>query len=159
MKLFGRNKKEEIENEPIQEQVEEEEEELEIVEQPLAAYYIDYMGGHPQYPKQRNGAAIALWTDSFGIYFNRDEPANITVPYSTITNIESMTEQQMKLGRVLAFGIIGALWKKKQLYTLIEFKNEHDIACGIVLDLDRAIEKVQSLIYEKMIESKRTRSL
>lgn len=112
------------------------------------------MGGHPQYPKQRNGAAIALWNDSFGIYFDRDEPATITVPYNRITNIESMSEQQMKLGRVLAFGIVGALWKKKHLYTIIQYQNEYNITCGIVLDLDSKIEQVQSVIYQRMVESK-----
>lgn len=147
--MFGRNKEKKAKEPEVVEQEEEQE-----VEQPLAAYYIDYIGGHPQYPKQRNAAAIALWNDSFGIYFDRDKPANITVSYNRITNIESMTEQQMKLGRVLAFGIVGALWKKKHLYTIIQYQNEYNITCGIVLDLDRQIENVQSVVYQKMVESR-----
>lgn len=46
--------------------------------------------------------------------FVEGEGMNIHMPYSTIKEIKNIDESQISLLRVVAFGIIGALWKKKR---------------------------------------------
>lgn len=74
-----------------------------------------------------------------------------------MTNVENMSEDQLKGARVVALGIIGALWKKKYLYTVIQYKDELGSERAIVIDFHGNIEKVQQLIYQEMLESRRGR--
>ncbi len=42
----------------------------------------------------------------------------LTIPYSSMINIENMDEKKIEAERVVMFGIIGALWKKRHIYTI-----------------------------------------
>lgn len=86
------------------------------------------------------------------------ETPKLTMPYSTITNIENLDEQKISAGRVIGLGlilpklaIVGAMWKKKHLYTVIHYKDELD-SQTLVIDFDEYIDEAQPLIYHKMLE-------
>jgi hypothetical protein len=55
-------------------------------------------------------------------------------------------------------GIIGALWKKKHIYTIIHYKDELDEQ-KIILDFEDAVEYAQGLIYKKMLEARKRKEM
>jgi len=56
--------------------------------------------------------------------------------------------------RVMVAGVLGALWKKHHVITLIEYNDENKTEPQrIALDLGDGIQKVQPMIYQRMQRS------
>jgi hypothetical protein len=93
------------------------------------------------------------------MYFYEDhieiENPQLDIPYSTMTNIENADKDKVSLFRVAMFGVIGALWKKNHIYTIIQYRDEIDDHT-IAVDFDGYIDEAQPLIYRKMIEFQKT---
>lgn len=113
---------------------------------------MNYIGGHKAYPSSTNTKMY--------FYEDRIQIGNpeLIIPYSKITNIENMDEQKISALRVVGLGlvflplaIVGAMWKKKHLYTVIQYKDELDVHT-IVIDFEGYIDEAQPLIYRKMLE-------
>jgi hypothetical protein len=114
-----------------------------------------YVGGHKAFPKKSH--------TKVGIYSDRLELTNpsILIPYSSIKNIENMDDKKISKLRVVVLGlvflplaIVGALWKKKMLYTVIQYNDETDEQT-IILDFGKKIEEIQPLVYQKMLSAAR----
>lgn len=120
----------------------------------------EYMGGHKAYPKKTD-CDVRLFKRGLDIEFGKFSKKHITIYYDTITNIENMDEKRITKTRVVLLGltVIGLipalLWKKKFLYTVIEYKDEAGIEHAVVIDFHRQAEKAQQVIYQKMIEVKK----
>lgn len=78
-----------------------------------------------------------------------------------MTNIENANEDKISAMRVAALGlvflplaIVGAMWKKKHVYTVIQYKDEIGEKTT-VLDFRNKIDEAQPLIYHKMLDSKK----
>jgi hypothetical protein len=78
-------------------------------------------------------------------------------------NIENMTERRISILRVVALGlifvplaIVGALWKKNLIYTVIRFKDDFDDQM-IIVDFDQNLDSAQSVIYNSMLEFRNKR--
>jgi hypothetical protein len=93
-------------------------------------------------------------------YYDRIEIDNpkLIVPYRYMQNIENTNEKKISALRVILLGlifvplaIVGALWKKNHVYTIIRFRDNFDDQM-IVLDFDQNIASAQSLIYKRMLE-------
>ena len=48
---------------------------------------------------------------------------------------------------------LGYIWKKNHIYTVIEYDDGVDRQ-KIILDFDKNIEKMQPLIYQKMLQAR-----
>lgn len=115
-------------------------------------YYIRYLGGHKAFPTP---------TDTkINFYYDRVEIDNpkLVVPYRHMQNIENTNEKKISALRVIVLGlifvplaIVGALWKKDHIYTIIRFRDYFDDQM-IVLDFDQNIDSAQSVIYKRMLE-------
>jgi hypothetical protein len=115
-------------------------------------YYIGYLGGHKAFPTP---------TDTkMHFYYDRVEIDNpkLVVPYRHMKNIENTNEKKISALRVIVLGlifvplaIVGALWKKNHIYTIIRFRDYFDDQ-PIVLDFDQNIDSAQSVIYKRMLE-------
>lgn len=115
-------------------------------------YYIRYLGGHKAFPTP---------TDTkMHFYYDRVEIDNpkLVVPYRHMQNIENTNEKKISALRVIVLGlifvplaIVGALWKKDHIYTIIRFRDYFDDQM-IVLDFDQNIDSAQSVIYKRMLE-------
>ena len=75
-----------------------------------------------------------------------------------MTNIQNMDEKKIPALRVVGLGlvfvplaIVGAVWKKKHIYTVIQYNDETG-ELTVVLDFGRFIDKLQPFIYRKMLE-------
>ena len=73
-------------------------------------------------------------------------------------NIENTNEKKISALRVIVLGlifvplaIVGALWKKNHIYTIIRFRDYFDDQM-IILDFDQNIDSAQSVIYKRMLE-------
>jgi hypothetical protein len=78
-------------------------------------------------------------------------------------NIENTIEKKISALRVIVLGlifiplaIVGALWKKNHIYTIIRFRDYFDDQM-IVLDFDENIDSAQSVIYRRMLEFRNTK--
>jgi hypothetical protein len=86
-----------------------------------------------------------------------DNP-KLVVPYRHMQNIENTNERRISALRVIVLGlifvplaIVGALWKKNHIYTVIRFRDYFDDQM-IILDFDEDIDSAQSVIYRRMLE-------
>lgn len=115
-------------------------------------YDVKYMGGHIEYPKSSYSRMY--------FYNERIELENprIVIPYQSITNIQNADEKTISALRVVMFGIVGALWKKKHLYTIIQYKDSVDEKI-VVLDFDDNVDAMQPFIYRRMMRHRRSPTL
>jgi hypothetical protein len=108
------------------------------------------MGGHKLYPKKKD---TEIWVYPDRIFLKKLE---LDIPFTSMTNIEnSDTERLTKTRMILVPFLLGFFWKKKYLYTVIDY-NDGISEQSIVLDLHRGVEKVQQILYRRMIASRRT---
>lgn len=126
--MFGKKKKQDQQGNPL--------------------YVAKYVGGHKMFPKSRD-VEVTLLSDKIKI-----TGVNFEIPYSTITNVENVDEKKIELKRIVLLGIAGALWKKKHLYTVIDYTDTLEQQQSVLFDFEKNIEEVQQLIYNKSINNK-----
>ena len=120
-------------------------------------YYIKYLGGHKAFPTPTD-TKMHFYHDRIEI----DNP-KLIVPYRFMQNIENTIEKKISALRVIVLGlifiplaIVGALWKKNHIYTIIRFRDYFDDQM-IILDFDENIDSAQSVIYRRMLEFRNTK--
>ena len=106
-----------------------------------------YIGGHKAFPKQTHTQVLIL-PDRLELV-----KPSLVVPYISITNIENMDERKISALRVALLGIVGLFWKKKCLYTVVQYNDGLDEQT-IVIDFGKQIDEIQPLIYQKMLEAR-----
>lgn len=163
--MFGRNKttqnqvvikeqhkesrKERKEREQTEKEAEEQRKQQFELEEQSWALGVDYMGGHKLYPKKQR-AVVHIERDGLRI----EELDNLQIPYSKIKSLENMDEARITKTRVLLMGpLIGLLWKKKFLYTVIEY-NDGLLDQSVILDCDKDADGIQRMIYARMLKAK-----
>jgi hypothetical protein len=102
------------------------------------------MGGHKAFPDKTH---TKLRIAEKGVELVK---LGLTIPFSSINRIENMEEKKISALRLVVLGIVGMLWKKKYMYTIIRYGKEID-AQTIVLDLGKKIDQIQSLINNKVL--------
>jgi hypothetical protein len=117
-------------------------------------FKVAYIGGHKAFPKKTH-TKFRIHEDGIELM----EPS-LKIPYSSMTKIENMDEKRISALRVVVLGlvflplaVVGALWKKKYLYTVIQYGDGIDEQT-IVLDFARNIDQIQPLIYQKMLDAR-----
>ncbi len=129
-------------------------------EKPQMTYEAKYIGGHKMYPKPTD-VKVYIYGDRIKL-----SELNIELHYSTIKNVENMDEKKISAKRVIALGLLtggigaiaGAMWKKKHIYTVLEFTDALNQEQSLVLDFDKHIDKAQPFIYQKVLESRQGKS-
>lgn len=117
-------------------------------EKPVESGIVKYIGGHKRYPKEEY-SHIHFYKDRFvlGAY-------NIVVPYSQIKDVGNSNETKRHEDWA-ALGLLGLLWKKKYIYTIITYYDGIDDQT-IVIDFENNLEYAQNLIYTKMLEFRKS---
>lgn len=82
------------------------------------------------------------------------------IPYEHIGSIKNIDEKKMSALRVVRLGfvtlplaIVGAMWKKKKIYTVIEY-NDDTLGQTLVFDFGKHLESKQRDIYIKVVAAK-----
>ena len=122
-------------------------------------YFVKYLGGHKAFPTPTD-TKLHFYHDRVEI----DNP-KLIVPYRYMQNIENTNEKKISPLRVIVLGlifvplaIVGALWKKNHIYTIIRFRDYFDDQM-IVLDFEENIDSAQSVIYRRMLEYRDTKKI
>jgi len=104
-----------------------------------------YLGGHPAYPKKRD-VKIKVCEACLEI-----PELNLNIRYDNIKKIENTTKDKMSAGRVLLLGVVGALWKKEQILTVLTVQNGAT-SQDLVFKFDN-VEDAQVAIYNRIPHS------
>ena len=104
-----------------------------------------YLSGHPAYPKKRD-VKIELCETCLEI-----PELDLSIPYGDIKKIENTTRDKMSAGRVLLLGVVGALWKKEQILTVLTVQTD-TTSLNLVFKFDN-VEEAQGAIYDRIPHS------
>jgi hypothetical protein len=106
--------------------------------------------------KNCNGTDVFIFSDRIEI-----PQVNLRITYFSMTNIENADEKKISALRVVGLGlvslgvgaIVGALWKKRHIYTIIDYVDVFNEEQTLVFDFEDNLEEAQQMIYKKMIGS------
>lgn len=107
----------------------------------------EYLGGHSMYADKRP-MTLSLSLNEVSI-----SNLNLQIPYSAIKEVKNVNESHMKALRVIAFGIVGALWKKKENYLCLVY-NDGIQDQNPVFKLDN-LDVAQRAIYQRVVQSRK----
>ena len=129
---------------------------------------IKYLGGHQGHPVVKStNVVMEIHENSLEIH-NYKKNLIISIPYEQIQKVDNMSTKKVSVKRpiilgligLLGFGvgsivgvIIGVLWKKKHIYTIIEF-NDGRFTYSPLFDFSKNMEKCQPIIFQKMLMAK-----
>jgi len=115
---------------------------------PERQYQAEYLGGHKAHPKETK-TLVFIYPDSIEI-----GALGIWIPYKSILNIENTEEKKVSTKRAMMMGAGALLWKKKHLYTVIEYHDGFEIQ-KVIIDFDKDVETAQPLIYNRVVEARK----
>lgn len=124
------------------------------------SYHIKYKGGHKAYPSP-TATRMHFYQDRIEV----DNPA-LVIPFRFMKNIDNIREKRISALRVFILGIIfiplaivGAIWKKEHIYTIIHYREEDEDDQKIIVDFEKNLDSAQSVIYKKMLIFRKARKL
>jgi len=113
----------------------------------------EYIGGHKRYALDDS-----LYTKLY-VFSDRIEVGGLfRILYTHMTNIENVDEKRLSALRVVGLGLVGALWKKKHIYTIIQYMDGYNEEQRLILDFGGRILEAQQIIYDRMLASRRTKN-
>jgi hypothetical protein len=115
------------------------------LDQPIGKVDAKYIGGYKAAPKSKN-TSVLFFPDRIEI-----KEIGLTIPFRSIINVENQDAERITKTRVLLLGLIGVFWKKRYLYTVLEYDDGLEKQF-VILDFHREVNRVQGLINQKMIE-------
>ena len=121
--------------------------------------YIGYLGTNKLIPTEQE-IYLHVYEEGILIQFRKIKRTQIEIPYTSVTEVLNVDGgNKTELDRVLAFGILGGMWKKQHILTIIKYKDKSfpDKEQVIVFDFEKGLQKVQPLIYEKMQKARTNR--
>lgn len=74
-----------------------------------------YLGGHKLYPKSVD-TRVYIYSDRIEIPM-----MHLRVPYTFVSNIENADEKRITAKRIFLVGLFALGWRKKDVYTIIEY--------------------------------------
>ena len=86
------------------------------------AFPVIYVEGHPKYDRSSDGSIVFSPNALFIVALNG---MNLEIPWDNLSNAELLTQDEIKLKRVLLTGVLpGILWKKIEYYLTVKFLEE-----------------------------------
>lgn len=137
--------------------------EEDTTDKPICFNGIEYMGGHKLYPKKVD-CNVYLYIDNMDIEFDsRKNKNHIIIPYSKISDFQNEDDEKIRKRRIVALGLIflplailGAVWKKKVRYTVIEYTDKLGMQETVIVDFGKHVERAQQSIYDKITNARAT---
>lgn len=133
-------------------------------EKSIVSYYAQYIGllGSNKYIPTDQDTYIHLYEDMLIVQFLKLEGVMITIPYYSIVDILNLDGgEKISPGRVVGAGlialplaIVGALWKKHHIITVIKYLDFATEPETLALDFGDNLQYAQSFIYEKILMSR-----
>jgi hypothetical protein len=143
LKLFGRDKSKDNDNE------EEDNEE----EKPIVFYYAKYIGvlGTNKSLPVDEDSYVYIFEDRIDIELLKSK-TRVTIPYRSMTDLQNVDAgNKVDLDRVIGLGLVGLLWKRHHVVTIIKYTDD-EIPQVIALDFLAGLQYAQPLIDKKFRE-------
>lgn len=108
----------------------------------------EYLGGHSAFPKKHD-VKLILETENLLI-----KELGLSIPYKEIMTLENATKDKISAKRVILLGIVGALWKKEELYMLLTY---HDSTINAEQNMVFKMDKIgdaQPAIYMRIAQAR-----
>jgi DNA-directed RNA polymerase subunit M/transcription elongation factor TFIIS len=122
----------------------------------IVRFFGKYLGGHSSHPGKKE-IDVDVLVDRNVIEIKQ---LALRIPYSSITDVGNMDQEKISALRVIGLGliflplaIVGAMWKKKKLYTVIQYYDGMKQQ-ALIFDFGKYMEEAQALIYQKTIQHK-----
>ncbi len=125
----------------------------------------EYIGGHKLYPKKTD-CNVRLYIDSIDIELQGRKHKgqnHIIIPYTKISDFQNEDDEKIRKRRIVALGLIflplailGAVWKKKVRYTVIEYIDKLGMQETVIVDFGKHVERAQQSIYSKVTDARAT---
>jgi hypothetical protein len=125
----------------------------EDVGKPLC-YFAKYVGGHIRFPSDEN-CMVWIYPDKLIIDLLKSKH-QFNISYSSMVDMKNADGgNKIDLGRVVLTGVlVGLLWKKQHVLTVIEYKDDKNESRTLVLDFESNARHVQPIIYDRMVSAK-----
>jgi hypothetical protein len=132
------------------------------VEKPIITYYVKYIGvlsSNKSYPLEE-GADVHIYEDRVVVELLKNK-FKTTIPYKNMTDIQNVDAgNKVDIDRVVGLGllsagigsIVGLLWKRHHIITIIKYTDETPDNQTIALDFIHNTNYAQPLIDRKMRE-------
>jgi Short C-terminal domain len=114
---------------------------------PALEVYAKYLGGHKLYPKLVD-TMVYIFSDRIEI-----PTIHLRVPYTSMSNIENADEKKITAKRLFLVGSLAFGWKKRDIYTIIEYLDGFNQKQSLVFDFGKNIQNAQRRIYDRMLAS------
>lgn len=112
---------------------------------PEIEYDSKYMGGHKLYPKSLE-TKVSLFADRIEV-----EALHIRMSYTSITDVENADEKKITAKRMFLVGLYAFAWRKKDVFTIIEYIDGFNQKQTLIFDFGKKIEEAQRKIYDRML--------
>lgn len=109
-------------------------------------YDATYLGGLSMYADKRN-VKLSVCPNEVVI-----DALELHIPYSIIKEVKNVNESQIKALRVIALGVVGALWKKKENFLCLVY-NDGIQDQNPVFRVDK-LDMAQRDIYQHVVKTK-----
>lgn len=77
------------------------------------------------------------------------------VPYTKITNVQSMSQDKLTRTRLLLIGLLAFAWKEKQMFMVLTYEDDLGLIQNPVFHIEKdKIKEVQSSIYQHMMNAR-----
>jgi hypothetical protein len=110
------------------------------------SYHGEYMGGHGMF-SEKQSITLSVYPTEVTV-----SGIKLHIPYTSIKSVTNVNESNMKALRVIAFGVVGALWKKKETYLCITYHDGFQEQ-NPVFKLDD-LANAQREIYQNVLNSR-----
>lgn len=127
--------------------------------EPKAKFDSKYLGGHKMHPKPTE-TNVFVFSDRIEL-----ENPRLRIAFNSMSNIENADEKKVSALRVVGLGlvflplaIVGAVWKKKHIYTVIEYTDALNEEQTLVFDFGGKLEEAQQMMYNEMLAIKQQSS-
>ena len=111
----------------------------------------EYLGGHAVHP---NKCDVSLSVCENEVYV---KPLKMRIPYSAIKEVRNVDKRDVSALRVVALGVVGALWKKKERYLCLIYDDEVQEE-NPLFKFDNSAQ-VQSLIYQQVVKVRKQKGI
>ena len=115
--------------------------------EPKLHFDAKYLGGHKLYPKSVD-VRVNIFSDRIEIPI-----LHLRVSYTFMSNIENADEKKITAKRLFLVGLFAFGWRKKDVYTIIEYLDGFNQKQGLVFDFGKSIQEAQQRIYDRMLAS------
>jgi hypothetical protein len=118
----------------------------------IVLYYAKYIGvlsSNKSYPLEE-GAYVHFYEDRVVLELLKSKHRTV-IPYKNMTEIQNLdAKKKFDLDRIFALGVVGLLWKRHAIITVVKYSDDKSEPQTVALDFEHNTKYAQPLLDKKM---------